>query len=254
MGVIIERFILVKYNIFVMFKEIDFQEVGLSRNEGKIYEVLVRFGKSGAARLSKESGVPYGKIYTVLAKLEEKELVAVIPGKVKMFRATDPKNILKVIENKKKKIEEVKKKISELKKYYEVGEKEPVVTATGIKSFYFIDRISKDAEKTAYNIKLNVEVRPEWVRLRKLATKKGVKFYDLVRFDEETKERVHRYLKFSKDIRKIENEGLAMSIIDTDEVMIGLVKSSTTVLIRDKAFAKIMKKLYMAYYDQAEKI
>ena len=55
-------------------------------------------------------------------------------------------------------------------------------------------------------------------------------------------------------MRSLINEGFACDIRDDKEVMLGLIKNNTTILIRDKAFAKIMKKLFLAYYDKAEKI
>ena len=42
--------------------------------------------------------------------------------------------------------------------------------------------------------------------------------------------------------------------MDDEEVMIALIKSDTTLLIRDKPFAKLMKKMFLATYNQAEQI
>lgn len=78
--------------------------------------------------------------------------------------------------------------------------------------------------------------------------------YDLVRYTEETKGSVDRWLAVSKNIRKIENEGVALSVIDDAEVMISLIKSNVTLLIKDKPFAKIMRRLFEAWYDKAEQI
>ena len=45
-----------------------------------------------------------------------------------------------------------------------------------------------------------------------------------------------------------------ISIQDDEEVMLGLIKNNTTLLLRDKAFAKIMKKLFLEAYTKAKKI
>lgn len=42
-----------------------------------------------------------------------------------------------------------------------------------------------------------------------------------------------------------------MSIIDYHYVMIGLITANTTIVIKNEAFAKIMKKIYEATYDKA---
>ncbi|MBW3022798.1 helix-turn-helix domain-containing protein, partial [Candidatus Woesearchaeota archaeon] len=49
----------------------DLKELGLTENEAKAYETLLRLGKTSASHISKESGVPYGRIYNVLSSLEE---------------------------------------------------------------------------------------------------------------------------------------------------------------------------------------
>ena len=52
-------------------------------------EAVLKLGKAGASEISKESGVPYSRIYDVLASLEHKGLVKIIPEKGKKFiRAT----------------------------------------------------------------------------------------------------------------------------------------------------------------------
>ena len=53
--------------------------IGLTRNEAKVYDVLIKFGKLGAGEISRESGVSYSKIYNVLDSLISKNLVMVIP-------------------------------------------------------------------------------------------------------------------------------------------------------------------------------
>jgi len=68
----------------------DLSELGLTQNETKAYETLLHKGKSTAAELSKDSGVVYGRIYDVLASLESKGLIKIIPEKTKKFVPSDP--------------------------------------------------------------------------------------------------------------------------------------------------------------------
>ena len=42
--------------------------------------------------------------------------------------------------------------------------------------------------------------------------------------------------------------------IKSKEVMIGLIKSNVTLLIRDKAFVEVMRRMFLATYEQAESI
>ena len=87
----------------------DLTEIGLTQNEAKAYETLLRLGKTTAAYISKESGVPYGRIYDVLASLEAKGLVKVIPEKTRKYVPSDPQFLHEYIEKRKKQFNEIEK-------------------------------------------------------------------------------------------------------------------------------------------------
>ena len=77
---------------------------------------------------------------------------------------------------------------------------------------------------------------------------------NLVKYGEETEKNIKKFSKAGLPQAKFPNEGVALSILDDEEVMIGLIKKNTTLLIRDEAFAKCMKRLFLAAYEDAEKI
>ncbi len=235
-------------------EKVDFGELGLTKNEGKIYEQLVRLGKLGSGDLSRESGVSYSKIYTVLNSLINKGLVNVIPEKSKKFVPTNPESLMKLIEKKQARLEDIKKKVKEMKQFYDVKEKNPILMGIGRNGFYKIIKQMKDTKSYDYSIKWTSEAKPEWIRIAKDLIKKGKDLKTLTRYDEETKKDVDKWLKIKKEIKKFDNEGVAMSIQDDDEILISLIKSNITLLIRDKPFVKIMKKMFLETYKNAEKI
>ena len=232
----------------------DLTELGLTKNEAKAFEAVVRMGKSGAAEISKESGVPYSRIYDVLASLEHKGLVKIIPEKGKKFIPGDPEALKKLIQEKKQSLEMLDKEVDKLKEFYEKGEKEPVELARGKKNFYKVVSEMPSAEHTEYNIKYTVEYQPVWVRENRDMIRKGVRLRTLARFDEATKANIQKWLKVYKNIRQIPNDGVAIAISDDKAIMISLIKSNVTVLIRDTAFVKLMKELFEKYYENAEPI
>ena len=124
----------------------------------------------------------------------------------------------------------------------------------GKKAFYKIADEMKKVRKYGYSIRWTSEYKPEWVDEIKRQIKKKVDIKFLVRYDKETKKDVQDWLKIHKNIRKFENEGIALAIGDDQEVLISLIKSNVTLLIRDKPFAKIMKYLYETAYEKAEAI
>lgn len=235
-------------------EKVDYEELGLTKNEGKVYEQLVRLGKLGSGDLSRESGVSYSKIYTVLSSLINKGLVNVIPEKSKKFVPTNPEFLMKLIEKKQARIDNVKEMVKKMKQSYDVKEKNPILMGIGRNGFYKIVKQMKDTKSYDYSIKWTSEAKPEWIRTAKDLIKKGKDLKTLTRYDEETKKDVDKWLKIKKGIRKFDNDGVAMSIQDDEEIMISLIKSNVTLLIKDKPFAKIMKKMFLETYKSAEKI
>jgi len=232
---------------------IKYEELGLTKNESLAYEALVKHGKSPAAKISKESGVPHSRIYDTLASLENKGLVKVIPEKTKHFIATDPDNLLNLLAKKQNKLADMAEEIKELKKFYDIKVKDPVILAFGKKNFYAIRRETKPSTKINYRIKYASEPKPEFIKDTKKGIKKGVEYLDLVNTDKENIKNIKIWQKVQKNIKAIDNKGVAISVRD-EEVLISLIKSNVTMLIRDTPFAEIMQKLVKTYYTQAKEI
>ncbi len=230
----------------------DLQELGLSKNEAAVFEALLSLGKANAARISKEAGVTYGRIYEILESLEGKGLVKVLPEKTKMFVVSDPERLKEVIADKKKALEELEKKIEAMKRLHETRPKEPVVLARGTRSFYKVLRELPRAKRYSYSIKYTSEFIPSEVLEVKSYKRKGVDYKVLARIDDETRENIKKWLKITKNIKHFENEGFALSIIDDEVVLLVLIKSDVTMLIRDRAFAKGIKRLFETKYATSQ--
>lgn len=232
----------------------DFRELGLSDNESKAYEMLVRFGTSPAVKVSKESGVPYAKVYSVLEKLVRKGLVRIVPGKTKRFVATDPGNLMGMLEEKRHALEKLEGKVKELRKFYTAKEKEPVTLVTGKGAFYKAVKELREPKRSVYRIKYTSEPKPEWMRNSRKWKRAGIDLKDIVRLDKETDRDVRKWLKVNKEIKKLPNEGVALRITDDEEVFISLIKSNITLLIRDRPLAKLMNMMFRETYKNAERI
>lgn len=231
-----------------------FQELGLTLNEGKVYSELTKHGKLSASEVSAKSGVPYGKIYVVLQNLIEKGLVEIVPEKTKKYVSANPDSLMKLIGEKRKVLEDAEEKVEQMKQFYEEKDKDVLIVGEGDKGFWKIAEEMKEVEKYGYNIKWDSKIRPGALERTKKNLKKGQDRKTLARYDSETKKNISRWIKVDKNIRKFPNEGAVLSVIDDEEVLIGLIKKNTTLLIRDKAFAKVLRRLFLAAYDKAEKI
>jgi sugar-specific transcriptional regulator TrmB len=70
----------------------ELQDLGFSEYEARSYIALLSSGQAlSAYEIAKSAGLPTSKIYGVLARLEERELVSIVDGKgKKKFAAMDP--------------------------------------------------------------------------------------------------------------------------------------------------------------------
>ena len=80
--------------------------IGLTNAEVKVYLALLSLGSSKTGPIIEKSGLQSSVVYTSLAKLIEKGFASSIKeGKMKYYQATDPKNIIQYIDEKKRNVE-----------------------------------------------------------------------------------------------------------------------------------------------------
>ena len=102
------------------------EEIGLSKNEIKIYLILLKLGSTTTGAIIKQTGIHNSKVYDGLERLSNKGLVTyVVVANTKHFTAVNPERLLDFLEDKKKLIEEhekgIKKFLPQLKAMREIG-------------------------------------------------------------------------------------------------------------------------------------
>ncbi|MFA6098942.1 MAG: helix-turn-helix domain-containing protein [Patescibacteria group bacterium] len=98
-----------------MFTEV-LQQLGLPKNEAKIYEALVNLGKANISAISSAGKVNRRNVYDSLANLLEKGLVIRVQEyRQTFFQAAEPKRLLDLLTDQKKKISTL---VPDLKKVY----------------------------------------------------------------------------------------------------------------------------------------
>jgi len=87
-------------------------QLGLNDSEIKVYLALLDMESSTVGPIIKNAGVPDSKIYIILEKLKTKGLVSfVIKNNVRHYQASDPKNLIRLLDEREKEIEEQKERI-----------------------------------------------------------------------------------------------------------------------------------------------
>jgi sugar-specific transcriptional regulator TrmB len=237
-----------------MRNEQDAKLLGLTKYEFKAYEALIKIGKTGAAAISSESGVPYGRIYNVLSELEKKGFVTLSPEKTKKFIPSNPIKMIEMLKKKENEINEMKEQMESLHQIYDHKKEEPVIMGTGLANFYrIVNEELPEPEKEKLTMRFLSEVKPQWLAENKDQLKRGIKIKTIA--DKNApKECLEEWKTVLPEIKHMINEGLVISIIDEKAILISMIKSNTVLLIKDGPFIRLMKTLFNNTYKDLEKI
>ena len=232
----------------------DLSLLGLTDYEEKAYRTSIRLGKVSASEISRESGVSYGKIYEVLARLEAKGLIQVVPEQTKKFIATNPSNLIKLIEKKEEEFALMKEEAQKLKQEYNYHEEEPVQIARGKRNFSkIIQELSGEPREFTYSLKWAVDLKPNYIKRVKEDLKLKIPVKTLTTIREDNKDNIKQWLKIDPSFREIENDGVVLDV-NNNYVLIVLINQNIILTVKDKAFIKLMKTFFENTYDTCSKI
>ena len=111
-----------------------FRELGFTERETKVYLALLELGSTTTGPIAAKTRLQPSKIYETLNKLIEKGLVSyVIVSKTKHFQASDPKEILTLIDERKRRFNEIIEDLELRQKYSE--SKQIAAVHEGFKAF-----------------------------------------------------------------------------------------------------------------------
>lgn len=120
------------------------KEIGLTDSESKVYMAILELKDSTRGDIVNKSKISGSKIYELLEKLQEKGLISIyLKDNIKHFKATNPKQILNYIDEKKQKIIQTEKEatllLPELLSIYNISnESQEVELLTGLKGMQII--------------------------------------------------------------------------------------------------------------------
>ncbi|MDA1038097.1 MAG: hypothetical protein O2877_00215 [bacterium] len=75
----------------------ELQQIGLGKNEVRVYLALLETGKAKAGDIIKQTGLHRNLVYQSLESLEKRNLLTRISGKTALFQITDPVEILNLV-------------------------------------------------------------------------------------------------------------------------------------------------------------
>ena len=199
-----------------MYEEI-LRDIGLSPNEARVYEALLKLGEASVQEISDKSKVHRRNVYDALKKLIEKGLSSEIFIKgEKHFKAINPSQLLELLKEKERKINKILPEMKE--KFGRIEEKEEAYFYRGIEGFKNYLKDILNTKETVYFIGAKAfwlddrlkHFLPHFERERK---RLKIKFMHL--FDYEVKEKKSEILKFvGKPYRFLPKKYSSLTAID----------------------------------------
>lgn len=245
------------------------EELGLSKNEAKIYETLLREGESPVGRIADMSKVHRRNVYDSLSRLIEKGLVfEVLERKENRYQAVDPGKLSELIQEKSQKLGKILPDLLQL--YEEKPYHEELFMYKGIEGWknYLNDILRLANEKEGVLLLAAVdEIRDYKVALYmenffKEAKRKKIRYKVLFRADTKlVNGKVNGKITEISDYKILNKKyplgGSATIVADrvflfSDTFEKGEVASDTTItVIKNKDIAKSFRIIFSSLWDTA---
>ncbi|MBI2549156.1 TrmB family transcriptional regulator [Candidatus Woesearchaeota archaeon] len=210
----------------------ELMDVGLTEYESKVYETLVVEGDLTGGKISRLSGVPQGKVYTVLNSLIEKGFVSVTPIKPKIFRAKDSSNAISSFLNQKiKELTLLKEEIPRKLRNVNISQQKELseqihVLGSKQSTYSTIAELTMCAKKEIKHV-FTFETKVEsliYLDLLKAAIKNGVQVKIIAaKSDNESRKMIKRYAKEGIQVKHLPLEEIRFFIKDSDECLINFL-------------------------------
>lgn len=235
------------------------EEIGLTKNEIKIYLALLEIGSTSTGAIIKKTGIHTSKVYDGLERLTEKGLVSyIIKANTKYFRAISPNRFIDFLHDKKKQIdqqeEEIKLILPQLKSMQLLAQDETEAEIfQGWKGMETVYKMLRDTlKKGDMNYVFGASKGEDEDKVREFFTRhlnflgqKGIK--QKIIFNEYARGNLPIYKKYPKlfQLHYMENTTPAEINIWADKTMIVILrKNPTTILVSDQKVADSFRKYF----------
>jgi sugar-specific transcriptional regulator TrmB len=214
-------------------------ELGLATNEAKIYETLLKLGKSGVSSIASSANINRRNVYDSLERLLEKGIIfEVVQGRDTVYEAVEPSKLLDILHEKEQRLQRVLPEMTKLFKAEAISHQ--VILYEGIEGWKMY---MKDILRTGQDL-YTIGAKGQWVtgvmaefgqKTLREAKKKGVTFHIL--FDASTLDNAkHAPMMHGKNSRVLPKEFNSSSAIDIygDNVVISTGSDSHAI---DESFS-----------------
>lgn len=239
----------------------DFTQFGLNKYENMAYVGLLKKGLCTAHVLSKESGVPHGKIYPVLDALERKGFVHVYEGTPKRYQAIEPEVVVnRFLGEKEKEVEVLKENAKNLLASVKFkSSDEPLEKIRIIEGYQNYLNLSASLHERAEKEWLTISRLPVYkphLDSYKKCIQKGVSVKILTSITKENLESLQIWKKLKAEIKEIPFLPTRFSIMDGKEVILRISeeKKYVALWIQNTSLAESLRNYFLVLWKDAKKL
>lgn len=234
------------------------RDVGLSKNEAKIYRMLLEFGPSLVGEISSRAKIHRRNVYDSMLRLKEKGFVSwTIKNNRKYFEAVNPERIIDIFEDKKEKIRAIIPRLMNRQK----SDSQIVKVYTGRegRKIIFDDKLKEKSEQLvlgAHEPSKGTSVQKDIYHKMRIARKIPLKMlFSLNEVEAAKKFSKMKYASVRILPKSLSGSPIAINIYG-DKIAF-LTKSEEqplSILIEDKNLAEDFRNYFFAMWKISEKI
>ncbi len=242
------------------------EEIGLTKNEIKIYLALLELGLTSSGAIIKKTSIHTSKVYDGLERLSEKGLVTyIVKANIKHFRAVSPKRLLDFLEDKKRKLEQQEKDVKEILPELElkkqlINDETEAEVFKGWKGMDTVYRMLRDTlKKGDINLVFGAskgedesQVKLFFNKHLMLMAKKCIK--QKIIYNENARGNIQEQMKYPQlfEVRYLENTTPAEINIWADKTMVVILrKVPTVILISDEKVTDSFRQYFEVMWKMA---
>jgi len=232
------------------------EELGLSKNEAKVYLALLEIGSATGGQIAEKCGIHRTNVYDALERLVEKGLASyILKEKTKYFEATDPNNLMNLLKRKEDQLKDILPRLlinKKLSKKTEVTVSEGVVAARNA----LMNLLTYKEDIFIYGVPKEVpEVLGQFTLDRFQREREALKVNEKVIYNENALKRIGELKKTPHcEVRALPKgfDSPMSTNICGDEVFFGLFSRDPCLIIRIKS--KEVADIYRKYFEVMWKI
>lgn len=232
-------------------------ELGFSEYKKRTYLAIIKLEKAKVGQIAKSANIPSSKIYEILRWLYENGYISIVSQKPLMYKANDPKSILKSeVSSKIDVLKKIENEINNLNTHLDVAEKANFQIVYGRDAFFKkVKEVVSKSDKSIIAIVKNWRLDYELKILTKEFVKKGGKGRFLGPIKKENKNLIKEWNETGIKTKNFNPDTTRFTIWDERIITIGFKEENKkdyfSLWIENEYLGKILTDYFNKLWNEA---